>query len=196
MNLTIQEGKMSDFAECMPSVLQTISVESSSEIYEQNRHRIYSLAFWMTDNELAAEELMTHTFCRAFVGTDVPSAEAIDRALISELRHYMPVGKLTLACGPCDRVLSVRRNTLRVDLERAVIQLPNTEKLILLMHDVESYDHSRIARLLGITEVDSLNGLHQARLRMRELLANYVLSLPCPNSLLNFWAPRERGFFA
>jgi len=162
---------MSDFADRIPAVLQTISVESSSEIYEQNRHRIYSLAFWMTDNELAAEELMTRTFCRAFAGTDAPSAEAIDCALISELRQYMPVGKLTLTCEPCARVLSVRRNALRVDLERAVVQLPNTEKLIFLMHDVESYDHARIARLLGITEVDSLNGLHQARLRMRELLA-------------------------
>jgi RNA polymerase sigma-70 factor (ECF subfamily) len=171
MNLDIQEGKMSDFAECMPAVLQTVSVESSSEIYQQNRHRIYSLAFWMTDNELAAEALMTHTFCRAFGECDAPNAEEIDCALIAELRQYMPVGQLTLICGPCDRVLSVRRNTLRVDLERAVVQLPNTEKLIFLMHDVERYDHARIARLLGIAEDDSLNGLHQARLRMRELLA-------------------------
>jgi RNA polymerase sigma-70 factor (ECF subfamily) len=65
----------------------------------------------------------------------------------------------------------VRRNTLRVDLERAVIQLPNTEKMIFLMHDVEGYDHAHIARLLSITEDSSRQGLHQARLRMRELLA-------------------------
>jgi len=65
----------------------------------------------------------------------------------------------------------VRSNTLRVDLEAAVIQLPATEKLIFLMHDVERYDHDRVARLLGITERESRLGLHQARLRVRELLA-------------------------
>ena len=66
---------------------------------------------------------------------------------------------------------SVRRNTLRVDLERAVVQLPPTEKMIFLMHDVESYDHARIARTLGLSDEESRLGLHQARLRMRELLA-------------------------
>jgi DNA-directed RNA polymerase specialized sigma24 family protein len=56
-------------------------------------------------------------------------------------------------------------------LERAVVQLPPTEKMIFLMHDVESYDHARIARTLGLTDEESRVGLHQARLRMRELLA-------------------------
>ena len=149
----------------------TNPVETPSEIYERNRHRVYSLAFWMTDHELAAEEVLTDTFCRAFVRHAAPTAEDIDYALIGVLRQYMSLGQLSLNCAPADKVLSVRHNTLRVDLERAVIELPNTEKMIFLMHDVDRYDHARIARLLGISEVDSMTGLHQARLRMRELLA-------------------------
>ena len=38
-------------------------------------------------------------------------------------------------------------------------------------HDVEAYDHSRIARTLGVSEQESQFGLHQARLRLRQLLA-------------------------
>ncbi len=171
MSLSIGEVKMTGFAQCLPAVLPSSGVESYRQVYESNRHRIYSLAFWMTDNELAAEELMIQAFCRAFTGTGEPAADDIDRALISELREYMPLGTLTLDCAPCHRVLSVRRNTLRVDLERAVVQLPNTEKMIFLMHDVECYDHARIAHLLEIPEESSILGLHQARLRMRELLA-------------------------
>ena len=76
-----------------------------------------------------------------------------------------------MQCAPCEKVLAVRNNTLRVDLERAVVQLPATEKMIFLMHDVESYDHERIARSLGLSQDESQLGLHQARLRMRELLA-------------------------
>jgi RNA polymerase sigma-70 factor (ECF subfamily) len=152
-----------------PAVL--ISSKSQREVYEQNRHRVYSLAFWMTDNEMSAEGLMIETFSRAFALENSPNAEAIDRALIAELRNSVTLGVFTLNCAACDKVVSVRRNTLRVDLERSVVQLPHTERMVFLMHDVESYDHDRIARSLGITEDESRLGLHQARLRMRELLS-------------------------
>lgn len=171
MSLNIGEVKMTGFAQYLPAILEPSRTDSYRKIYEQNRHRVYSLAFWMTDNELAAEELMTQAFCRAFAPGQEPSADDIDRALISVFREYMPLGSLTLNCKSCDKVLSVRQNTLRVDLERAVVQLPGTEKMIFLMHDVERYDHARIARLLDISEESSVLGLHQARLRMRELLA-------------------------
>jgi len=170
MSLSITEARMFDFAQCLPAVLPQPTVERGRDIYEQNRHRVYSLAFWMTDNELAAEALMVQSFCRAFDTNQQLTADAIDRALLAELSTLMPLGKLTLHCVPSERVLSVRRNTRRVDLERAVVQLPYTEKLMFLMHDVEGYDHARIASLLGVTEDQSRYGVHQARLRLRELL--------------------------
>ncbi len=160
----------SSFAEYLPAVLES-SLESYRKTYERNRHRVYSLSFLMTDNELAAEELMIQSFRRAFADHAEATDDDIDRALVAELRESMTLGDLTLQCKPCDRVLSVRRNTLRVDLERAVVQLPNTEKLAFLMRDVEGYDYSRIARLLGLDEEQSCQAVHQARLRLRELLA-------------------------
>jgi RNA polymerase sigma-70 factor (ECF subfamily) len=172
MSFSIGEAKLFGFAQPLPVVLAQPRVDRYREIYEQNRHRIYSLAFWMTDNELAAEEFMIQAFRSAFALTDEPTADDIDRALIAEFNAYLHVGTLSLDCAPCTRVLSVRRNTKRVDLERAVVQLPNTEKLMFLLHDVEGYDHARIARLLSMTEAESRRGTHQARLRMRELLAN------------------------
>jgi DNA-directed RNA polymerase specialized sigma24 family protein len=75
-----------------------------------------------------------------------------------------------LDCAPSSEVRSVRYNILRVDLERALVQLPSTEKLIFIMHDVESYDHPRVARTLGLTEEQTQLGLHQARLYLRQLL--------------------------
>jgi len=170
MSLSIGEAKNLSFAQYMPAFFQT-KIDRYHEIYELNRHRVYSLAFWMTDNELVAEELMIQTFSRAFAQNGEPSAEDIDRALLAELHEYVDFAPLSLQCAPAVRALSVRRNTRRVDLERAVVQLPATEKMIFLMHDVERYDHARIAGLLGISEDDSCQGLHQARLRLRELLA-------------------------
>lgn len=170
MSLSVGEATNLGFAQYLPTLSQS-KVDRYREIYELNRHRVYSLAFWMTDNELVAEELMIQTFSRAFVASHEPSGEDIDRALIAELREYVDFMPLSLRCAPCERILSVRRNTRRVDLERAVVQLPATEKMIFLMHDVERYDHARIAELLGISEDNSCQGLHQARLRVRELLA-------------------------
>ena len=139
--------------------------------YDANQHRVYSLAFWMTDNELTAEELSRRTFLRAFAAASEPSDEMIDRALLAEVRELMPVGSLTLTCAPVTEVLGVRRNTMRVHLERAVVQLPATERMIFLLHDVENYSPARIARLLGLSQEEVLQGLHLARLRMRELIA-------------------------
>ena len=152
-------------------VYKQTSIEAYQDIFEGNRHRIYSLAFWMTDNEMAAEEVMTSVFRRAFAQSPKPTAEHIDRALVTEIREIMPIGSLTLESETVTTTSGVRRNTKRIHLERAVVQLPGTERLIFLMHDVEGYDHPRIARTLAISEVESREGLFQARLKMRKLIA-------------------------
>ena len=149
-------------------------VQAYQEAFTENRHHVYSLAFLMTDNELVAEELMINAFCRAFALSPDPDRESVDRALVTELRELMPLGSLTLECAPCEEVVGLRRNTKRVELERAVVQLPAMERMVFLLHDVERYEHARIGRLLGLTEQESAYGLHQARLRLRELLAASV----------------------
>lgn len=158
----------------LPTIAERTEPTLQHQVYESNRHRIYGLSFWMTGNELLAEELMETTFRRAFAVAEEPSSELLDLTLISELCQSMPLGTLTLKCGPCTQVCEVRRNALRTHLECAVVQLPATERMIFLMHDGEGYDHSRIARYLELTEEESRYGLHQARLRLRELLATMV----------------------
>jgi len=165
-----EQAKVSGYATILPGVAQQHAARFR-EVYEQNRHRIYALAFWMTDNELAAEELMQSTFLRGFARSARPTPEELDRALLAELREQMPIGVMTLDEGVCSDSPSVRQNTLRVHLERALVQLPPTERMVFLLHDVEGYDHERIIRLLGISQDESRTGLHQARLRMRNLLA-------------------------
>jgi len=145
-----------------------------SEIYKGHCHRIYSLAFYLTDNELAAEELAANTFLRAFALTDAPCTEHIDQALLAEIRELMPIGALTLDSKVSAEASNIRGNTKRVHLERAVVQLPATEKLIFLLHDVENYEHERISALLGISKEDSALALHNARMQVRELVAQQI----------------------
>jgi DNA-directed RNA polymerase specialized sigma24 family protein len=142
-------------------------------IYEENRHRVYSFAFWMTDSEPMAEQVSERTFLRAFSLCDQPTEEMIDKALLRELP--VSLGPLELQCATVTEVNNVRQNTKRTDLERAIMQLPHTERMIFCMHDGDGYDHARIARTLGVNENDSQQGLHQARLRIRELVTKVVV---------------------
>jgi RNA polymerase sigma-70 factor, ECF subfamily len=141
-------------------------------IYSNHCHRIYSLAFWMTDNELTAEQLSSNTFLRAFAGSSEPGTEQIDQAFLTEIREITAIGTLTLNSSFSAESKRIRGNVKRVHLERAVVQLPATEKLIFLLHDVEGYAHERIADLLGMSQQESQAGLHQARLQMRELISH------------------------
>ncbi|MBV8207869.1 MAG: hypothetical protein JO041_13845 [Acidobacteria bacterium] len=170
MASSIQQAKLAGFAVPFPRVAASRRLRYE-ECYETNRHRVYAVAFWMTDHELAAEELMRNIFLRAFASADEPTRELVDRALIAELREFGALGLLTLQCAPATETLSVRHNIKRIHLERAVVQLPRTERLVFLLHDVEAYDHCLISRLLGLTEAESRQAVHQARLRIRELVA-------------------------
>jgi RNA polymerase sigma-70 factor, ECF subfamily len=140
-------------------------------IYGEHCHRIYSLAFWMTDNELTAEQLSSNTFLRAFASTTEPKTEQIDQAFLAEIRELTTIGTLTLNSSVATEAKSVSGNVKRVHLERAIVELPATEKMIFLLHDVEGYTHEKIAHLLGLDVKESQFGLHQARLQMRELIS-------------------------
>jgi DNA-directed RNA polymerase specialized sigma24 family protein len=149
-------------------------LEQYHAIYDRNYHRIYSLAFRMTQNELAAEEVAINVFRRAFSLVASPTADVLDRALVRELREQFTIGALSLDCVPANGVTEIRRNLKRVHLEQAVAELPATERLIFLMHDVEGYDHTRISGTIGLSAEESRRGLHQSRLKVRELLATMV----------------------
>jgi RNA polymerase sigma-70 factor, ECF subfamily len=171
MASTLQNLAVSDMT-FIPAFAAQTSIERCKSVYEENRHRIYALAFWMTNSELEAEQLMESTFVRAFAEHTTPTAAQIDDTLIALLREEHMIGLLTLKCGEATKVLNIRENTKRVHLELAVVQLPATEKLIFLMHDVEGYEHARVARTLGINVNDSKRGLHEARLKIRELVSD------------------------
>lgn len=170
MARALDQAKITGLTAHFPVVAEQ-SLARYEKAYEAHRHRVYALAFWMTDSEMAAEEITSSVFARAFVNGSIPDSETVDRILLSEIRDLMPIGVLRLSIAARPEVASIRGNVRRVDLERAVVRLPPTERMIFLMHDVEAYDHARIARTLGVSEQESQFGLHQARLCLRQLLA-------------------------
>jgi RNA polymerase sigma-70 factor, ECF subfamily len=58
----------------------------------------------------------------------------------------------------------------RMDLERALEQLPPGYKAVFILHDVQGYQHREIAAIRGCTLGNSKSQLHKARARLQHLL--------------------------
>ena len=62
----------------------------------------------------------------------------------------------------------------RVNLERAVEQLPPGYRQVFLLHDVQGFEHNEIASLMECSIGNSKSQLHKARTRLREILHDLV----------------------
>lgn len=68
-----------------------------------------------------------------------------------------------------DGFLAMQQNDegLKMDLQRALSRLPNGARTVLVLHDIEGYQHEEIASLTGIAVGTSKAQLHRARRLMR-----------------------------
>lgn len=85
----------------------------------------------------------------------------------------------------------------RVNLNKAIEQLPNGYKEVFLLHDVEGYEHKEVAAILGCSVGNSKSQLFKARMRLRELVRDALRSQArqerrSPPNLSAIQHPQER----
>jgi RNA polymerase sigma-70 factor (ECF subfamily) len=68
----------------------------------------------------------------------------------------------------------------RINLQRAMEQLPPGFKSIFILHDIQGYKHEEIGEILGCSSGNSKSQLHKARMRLRALLKGGVHGSPPP----------------
>ena len=142
------------------------------DVYDSHRHRVYALAYYMTGDELSAEDLLARCFTRAFAGKEAPDGADVDASLLAELRRDGVLGEIELREAPEVGVSGAAGgNILRTDLEEAVRGLPAGERLVFLLSDVEGYSAARVAALTGRREAEIARAVLGARLRLREATA-------------------------
>jgi RNA polymerase sigma-70 factor, ECF subfamily len=145
--------------------------QQQRDVYESHRHRAFSLAFYMTGNEIEAEEILATTFVRAFQEQERPDGFAVDSALVHELGQRFPLQEEAAPAAIVPGVGASHRNVRRPDLEAAVGNLPANERLLFLLRDVEGYSPAMISRLLDIPESQVQRSCFSARIRLCQLLA-------------------------
>lgn len=163
------------------------------QLYLTYRSRVWSLCLHMTGNPDDAEDLTQETFIRMFQKLDTFRGEsafytwlrrlAINVVLLrfqkASWRRETSMEQLTgpdpntgsphkMEFGRIDAQLTGAVD--RINLQRAIDQLPPGFKAVFILHDVEGYEHVEISELMGCSVGTSKSQLHKARLRMRELL--------------------------
>lgn len=151
------------------------------DIYDSHRHRIFSIAYYMTGNEVEAERVLAQTFIRAFEAASEPTAREVDVALLGELRQHVCLNRDIppyTAVIPAGSAMhrQVAQNIRRTELEEEIAKLPAMERLLFLFRDVEGYAPGAIAERLRMPESYVNNGVLTARIRLRQSLATRRIS--------------------
>lgn len=144
--------------------------QKQRDVYDSHRHRVFSVSFYMTGNELEAEKILQGAFVRAFRRNEEPGREGVDAALIEQLQEHLPLEDEDLPV-PVTDYLPGSRNIFRPDLEEAIRGLPPVERLIFLLMDVEGYSVRQVAELLHRSDSAVLRTSIVARMRLRAELA-------------------------
>jgi RNA polymerase sigma-70 factor (ECF subfamily) len=160
-------------------------------IYQTYCRRIYALCLRMVGNPTEAEDLTQEAFLLVFRKIQTFRGEsafptwlhrlALNVVFMHLRKRKLPAASLekttklddkshTQSREIGDRDLSLTGLIDRVNLERAVNQLPETCKMVFVLHDIQGYKHIEIAGIMDSSVATSKVRLHRARLRLRELL--------------------------
>ncbi len=160
-------------------------------LYRMHNRRVYSLCLRMVGNTAEAEDLAQEAFLQLFRKIQTFRGESAFSTWLHRLAVnvvLMKLRKKTLAetsldeetepdeetggprrdIGGPDQLLTGSID--RVNLQRAVEELPPGYRTVLVLHDVQGYEHNEIAEIMGCSIGNSKSQLHKARMRLRELL--------------------------
>ncbi|HXU21695.1 MAG TPA: sigma-70 family RNA polymerase sigma factor [Verrucomicrobiae bacterium] len=164
-------------------------------LYRLHSRRVYSLCLRMVGNTAEAEDLTQEAFLQLFRKIATFRGESAFSTWLHRLAVNVVLMKLRRKSGketsleqvtePDEESGTPRRDfgTIdlrlsgsldRVNLQRAVDQLPPGYKAAFILHDVQGYEHNEIAEMLGCSIGNSKSQLHKARMRLRDLLQEAV----------------------
>ena len=155
------------------------------EIYRLHGTRLYAVAYRMLGHAEDAEDMLQEIFLLAFrkiasykgdssLGTwlyRLGVNACLDRLRSKARRNDQQTEWLDDDVPPVRATTDIGGSVLhRLDLERALRELPAGCRAAFLLHDVEGFEHREIASMLGIAEGTSKSQVHKARMRLRGLL--------------------------
>lgn len=166
--------------------------EAFGALYRKHSNRVYKLCLGMVKDPTLAEDMVQDAFLQAFRrihtfrGDSQFSTWLYRIAVNAVLMYFRRCKTNPLANAESDQQdneqdqphgerfgiydMRLHQSAERIELQRAVLSLPPGYRIMFILHDVEGYEHSEIASLLGCTPGNTKSQLFKARRRLRELL--------------------------
>ncbi|MGA2855808.1 MAG: sigma-70 family RNA polymerase sigma factor [Candidatus Sulfotelmatobacter sp.] len=164
--------------------------EAFQALYDRHKRRVYSLCLRMTANVAEAEDLTQEAFLQLYrkIGTFRGESAfstwlhrlSVNVVLMHLRKKGLPVVSLEETTQGTEedspkkdfgtQDLALAGSIDRLQLQRAVEDLPPGYRTIFVLHDVEGYEHNEIAEIVGCSIGNSKSQLHKARMKLRDLL--------------------------
>jgi RNA polymerase sigma-70 factor (ECF subfamily) len=192
--ITVQESEKNQIQRAM---------EGDSEcfecLYNKYSRRVFAICKRMVNDESIAEDLVQETFLCAFRRLSTFRGDSLfstwlHRIAVNASLMYIRRTKIdpcakSVEIQPLDdddfqrEFFTIRDHRLmntadRIRLERAVGMLPPGYRIMFILHDIEGYEHSEIASIIGCSAGNTKSQLHKARKRLRQILADEEVPVP------------------
>ncbi len=154
------------------------------QLYHRHCGRIYGLCWRMCSGDGAlAEDMVQEAFIRAWNKLDLFRGDSKFGTWLHRLTVNVVLSDRRIRVKRLHReqemVEDVERTLigdrdvfagLRKDLEAAIAGLPERARTVLILYDIEGYQHDEIAAMTGMAVGSSKAQLHRARKLVREIL--------------------------
>ncbi|MCK4772509.1 MAG: sigma-70 family RNA polymerase sigma factor [Candidatus Latescibacteria bacterium] len=169
-NLTVQRAQDGDLG-------------AFEELYRTHMDRVFALCLRLTASEERAQQLTQDTFVLAWEKLSSFRGEAAFATWLHRLAVNTVLQDKRARRRRRERIVSAEDASLiveayvvptpedRIDLERAIAQLPRRARTVFVLHDVEGYRHEEIAEMMKTSIGTSKAQLHRARNLLRKMLA-------------------------
>jgi len=160
------------------------------ELVVSHQHRVFGVALRMLDNAAEAEEIAQETFLRAhgslaeFRGDArlstwlyaIVSRLCLNRLASADRRVARPGDEVLLRvadgeAGPQD---NAERGELEAALHRAIADLAEERRVVVILRDLEGMAYDEIARALGLELGTVRSRLHRARMDLKEKMERFL----------------------
>ena len=154
------------------------------QLYRSHCDRIYALCWRMCGGDRAlAEDMVQEAFVRAWNKLDLFRGDSkfgtwlhrltVNVVLSDRRIRVKRLQRERELVDDVERTLVGDRDVfagLRTDLEAAIAGLPERARTVLVLYDIEGYQHNEIAEMTGMAVGSSKAQLHRARKLVREVL--------------------------
>ena len=150
------------------------------------KDKLYRYAFRILGNQMAAEDVVQEVFIKVWNRREevkeidnkeawcmtVTRNLALDKLRKKKYAHEPVEEHYAIKDSTMDPAQQVQSNNIMTLIKEAINALPNDQKQVVHLRDVEGYKYKEIAEITGLTIEKVKVYLHRARLTLRKQLSN------------------------